>query len=72
MADLDKRVSLTPRFNHPDPRTSALDVREADILRLLGQGRSYGEVAGTLDLAERAVRDHVRSILKKVRGGAVS
>jgi NarL family two-component system response regulator LiaR len=51
----------------PQPRTTdPLTDREVDVLRLLAQGQSNGEIAGTLKVSEGTVRTHVSSILAKL------
>jgi DNA-binding CsgD family transcriptional regulator len=45
----------------------ALTVREKEILRCLGQGLSTQAIAGTLSIARVTVRNHVQSILQKLR-----
>jgi NarL family two-component system response regulator LiaR len=46
----------------PDPLT----VRELEILRLVAQGMSNKEIAGTLVIAEETVHAHVSNILNKL------
>ena len=43
-----------------------LSERELEILRLIGQGASNREIAGTLFLAEGTVKNHVTNILGKL------
>ena len=49
-----------------DPRIADLTVREREILRLLGQGRSNREIARTLYLADKTVRNYVSGMLQKL------
>ena len=43
-----------------------LSERELEILRLIAQGASNREIAGTLFLAEGTVKNHVTNILGKL------
>ena len=45
----------------------ALTVREREILRCLGQGLTTQAIAETLSIARVTVRNHVQSILQKLR-----
>lgn len=49
----------------PDPFRD-LSLRELDVLRLLVAGKSNLEMAGTLFLSEKTVRNHISSILSKL------
>jgi DNA-binding NarL/FixJ family response regulator len=50
----------------PQPLVVPLSEREADVLRLLADGRSNREIAGTLHLAEGTVKNHVTNVLGKL------
>jgi DNA-binding NarL/FixJ family response regulator len=50
-----------------DPNPCTLSASVAAILRLLMKGTPNSVVASKLGLTEAAVRDHVTSILSKVR-----
>lgn len=45
---------------------SELTEREREVLVLIGQGRSNGEIAATLFIAEQTVKTHVGKILAKI------
>jgi PAS domain S-box-containing protein len=45
----------------PDPR---LTPRQAEVLELLAQGRSTGQIAGELTVSKETVRNHVRELLR--------
>jgi DNA-binding NarL/FixJ family response regulator len=48
------------------PPAAALTEREAQVLRLLAQGRANKEIAAALVISERTVKFHVSSILSKL------
>jgi DNA-binding NarL/FixJ family response regulator len=50
----------------PQPLVVPLSDRELDVLRLLAEGRSNREIAGTLFLAEGTVKNHVTVVLGKL------
>lgn len=52
------------------PRTGVIDVlteRERDVFLLIARGRSNGEIAGELFIAEQTVKTHVGRILAKLQ-----
>ena len=50
-----------------NPEIEPLSERELEILRLIAQGASNREIAGTLFLAEGTVKNHVTNILGKLQ-----
>jgi pimeloyl-ACP methyl ester carboxylesterase/DNA-binding CsgD family transcriptional regulator len=54
---------------------SALSAREADVLELIAQGRDNAQIAASLDLSEKTVRNHITAIFSKLgvenRGQAI-
>jgi ATP/maltotriose-dependent transcriptional regulator MalT len=60
--DLARLDTLTP----PKPDDGPLTPREAEVLRLVADGRSNREVAADLVLSERTVERHVSNILTKL------
>ncbi len=50
----------------PEKSEEPLTGRETEVLRLLAQGRSNKEIAGTLSIAEQTVKTHVSHILDKL------
>ena len=53
-------------FTTANPVIEPLSEREIEILRLIAQGASNREIAGTLYLAEGTVKNHVTNILGKL------
>lgn len=49
----------------PDPRLGELTDREREVLLLIGQGLSNGEIADLLVLAEATVKTHIGRVLAK-------
>ena len=49
------------------PAASSLTAREQEIVRLISQGASNGEIARELNLSEGTVRAHVHHVLTKLR-----
>jgi two-component system sensor histidine kinase DevS len=64
-----KRLATTFRLDHrvvpqAPPR---LNDSQHEILRLLAEGLSNGEIAGRVHLSENTVKSHVREILRKLK-----
>jgi DNA-binding NarL/FixJ family response regulator len=51
----------------PAPDTPRLTDREAEILRMVGTGLSYKQIAERLVLSHRTVQNHVQNTLTKLR-----
>ena len=49
-----------------DARDLALSAREAEIMSLIAGGRTNGEIAAQLFLAEKTVKNHVNRIYSKL------
>jgi DNA-binding NarL/FixJ family response regulator len=59
--------SLSRRVAEHEGQVPRLTARELDVLRLVARGMANREVAETLVISENTVRNHVRSILEKLR-----
>lgn len=63
-------LSTTPRLHGHDPAAvalaDALSDREAQVFRLLGQGRSNRALARELGISEHTAKFHVSAILAKL------
>jgi DNA-binding NarL/FixJ family response regulator len=55
-----------PSAPRPQPLVDPLSDRELEVLRLLADGHSNREIAGTLFLAEGTVKNHVTNMLAKL------
>ena len=51
-------------------RPMGLSSREAQIMSLIAQGHSNGEIAAMLVLAEKTVKNHVNRIYAKLGAGS--
>ena len=52
---------------HPSPQAPHLFPRELEILNLVAKGHSNREIAGSLHISERTVKNHVTSIMRKLK-----
>ncbi|MFD0201938.1 MULTISPECIES: response regulator [Saccharothrix] len=68
-AKLVARVAQLPQEGAPPPRhvPVPLSDRELEVVRLLAEGRSNREIAGSLYLAEGTVKNLVTSVLAKLQ-----
>ncbi len=62
----EKAMSATPVTPPPPPEIKELTPRELEVLQLIAAGNSNREIAGTLFISERTVKNHVNSILKRL------
>src|SRR5262249_59029245 len=51
----------------PAPDTPRLTDREAEVLRMVGTGMSYKQIAERLVLSHRTVQNHVQNTLNKLQ-----
>jgi DNA-binding NarL/FixJ family response regulator len=60
------------RNGRPDDPDDAqkLSVREAEVMSLIADGQTNGEIAARLFLAEKTVKNHVRRIYSKLGVGS--
>lgn len=52
------------------PSARILSSREAQIMTLIAEGRSNGEIASALTVAEKTVKNHVNRIYAKLGVGS--
>jgi DNA-binding NarL/FixJ family response regulator len=64
---LDHFAARPPRTAGIPPDFADLSGRELEVLRLMADGRSNGEIADDLFLSEATVKTHVTHILTKLR-----
>lgn len=62
-------LSARPRGAARRPGSEALTAREAEILSLVAQGKSNGEIARQLFISAKTVSVHVSNILAKIGAG---
>ena len=62
-----RRLAGVPTTTGEDTERSDLSRREVEVLRLLAQGKSNREIATSLYISESTVKNHVNSILSKLR-----
>ncbi len=55
------------QLEQPEAKGEILSEREVDILRLIEQGRSYKEIAGTLHISTHTVHTHIKNIYEKIQ-----
>jgi DNA-binding CsgD family transcriptional regulator len=67
MESLKQRTLTGRRLRSSNRSTRTFSAMEGDILRLMMGGMPSREIAVELGLGETAVRDQVRSMLRKVR-----
>jgi DNA-binding CsgD family transcriptional regulator len=68
LADL-RTLGTTPRQSRSSASNESLTAREGEILALVAQGRSNGEIGKQLFIATKTVSVHVSNILAKLGAG---
>jgi DNA-binding NarL/FixJ family response regulator len=58
-----------PGTEHVPDSGKSLSARESEIMSLIADGHTNGEIASSLFLAEKTVKNHVRSIYSKLGVG---
>jgi DNA-binding CsgD family transcriptional regulator len=53
-----------------DPASHGLSAREAEVMSLIADGQTNGQIAARLFLAEKTVKNHVRRIYSKLGVGS--
>ncbi|GAA0964225.1 response regulator transcription factor [Actinocorallia libanotica] len=70
------RAEPVPPQPRREPEEYGLSAREVDVINLVAQGRSNGEIAGLLFLSEKTVKNHINRIYAKLgvvsRGAAIA
>jgi ATP/maltotriose-dependent transcriptional regulator MalT len=79
MGDREVPVDADPGDGPPDrssglngdgtPTSHGLSAREAEVMSLIADGRTNGQIAEHLFLAEKTVKNHVRRIYAKLGVG---
>lgn len=57
---------MPDRQMNGQPHDSGLSAREREVMTLIAGGHTNGEIAAHLFLAEKTVKNHVRSIYSKL------
>jgi two-component system, NarL family, response regulator DevR len=61
-----KVVEQAQRDDHDDPRFSALNLRERQVLALIADGLTNRQIGERLGLAEKTVKNYVSGLLSKL------
>ncbi|UBF25028.1 response regulator transcription factor [Kovacikia minuta CCNUW1] len=62
----EKTMTTAPPPIEPPPEIAELTLREQEVLSLIAAGQSNREIAQTLYISERTVKNHVNSILSRL------
>jgi DNA-binding NarL/FixJ family response regulator len=63
---LDRFADALPAPAGPPPGLDELTPREVEVLRLVAEAKSNGEIAARLTLTEATVKTHISAILRKL------
>lgn len=66
-AEQQDRRAAAPELLTEDGLTTHLTAREIDVLRLMAEGRTNGDIARLLFISEGTVKFHVKNILRKMQ-----
>jgi DNA-binding NarL/FixJ family response regulator len=66
LARLMTHFAARPPSTAPPPGFAELSEREREVLTLIGEGRSNGEIAQTLVISNATVKSHVRHVFAKL------
>jgi LuxR family transcriptional regulator len=66
LGDLDEYLSTAARRGSRPRLTDALSARELDVIVLLADGLTTGQVANTLSVSEHTVRSRIKTTLGKL------
>jgi DNA-binding NarL/FixJ family response regulator len=65
------QIATTARTGHRDRLApDALSAREAEIMSMIAAGHTNGQIAATLVVAEKTVKNHVNRIYGKLGAGS--
>ena len=64
----DRQKAFRPDFSSPQPLVDRLKLtpREAEVLLLVSQGKSNGDIAVILGMAEKTVKKHLTHVFEKL------
>jgi DNA-binding NarL/FixJ family response regulator len=67
---MDDRKASGPGADEGASPNGALSAREAEVMSLIADGQTNGQIAARLFLAEKTVKNHVRRIYSKLGVGS--
>lgn len=63
---LNEKLKEKWSVSYPEEIKSSLTKRELNILRLIAEGQYNKEIAATLNISEKTVKNHISNIFKKI------